>query len=239
MATQRLPITSGDAGNWGTILNSYLRISHGAEGGLNVWTTATRPATPDMLASGINTTTNVIERWNGNLWEVVLSSSSASVTAPKSQIIVSASNSSLEWKALSQFICDGILDEVEINSAITIVKALGGEIKLAPGTYNIGNPITFNGASSQNSPLVSLSGVGVDSTIINVASNKNGIALLAAAKVNLMDFTIKVKGSGNGIVSNKAATTPLGSIDPGLRGFYLSSFRNIKVMCDDNSHTGF
>lgn len=31
----RLPIVGGDAGNWGTILNTYLQVSHAADGTLN------------------------------------------------------------------------------------------------------------------------------------------------------------------------------------------------------------
>lgn len=31
----RLPVVGGDAGNWGTILNDYLQVSHAADGTLN------------------------------------------------------------------------------------------------------------------------------------------------------------------------------------------------------------
>lgn len=31
----RLPVVGGDAGNWGTILNTYLQVSHAADGTLN------------------------------------------------------------------------------------------------------------------------------------------------------------------------------------------------------------
>jgi spore germination protein YaaH len=68
MATNRLPIISSDGGNWGTILNSYLRVSLGQEGGLNVWTNSTRPPNPDKFVTGINTTTGVLERWNETNW---------------------------------------------------------------------------------------------------------------------------------------------------------------------------
>lgn len=33
--TARLPVVGGDAGNWGTILNTYLQVSHAADGTLN------------------------------------------------------------------------------------------------------------------------------------------------------------------------------------------------------------
>jgi hypothetical protein len=242
METRRLPKLDGDKdkGKWGEILNSYLRVSLGQEGGLNSWTTLTRPSGGDYFVTGINTTLKVIERWNGIKWETILGSELITSNLPiNGPLIISANNSPASWKSISQYVCDGNADEVEINNALNSIKGLGGEIKLAPGSFNLSNSITFDGLSNQNTPSISLIGSGIDTSILFVAPNKNGISLTAAAKVNLADFSISISGSGSGIFSTKASILTLGAIDPGLRGFYLSSFKNIKVFCDDNTHTGW
>jgi hypothetical protein len=78
MATNRLPTLSGDKGKWGEILNGYLRVTHNPEGGINSWPAGNRPTSPDMGMTGINTTTDQIEKWNGTAWEPILNISGKS-----------------------------------------------------------------------------------------------------------------------------------------------------------------
>lgn len=49
----RLPIVGGDAGNWGTILNDYLQVSHAADGTLNSATVGATQANLPSLAGGL------------------------------------------------------------------------------------------------------------------------------------------------------------------------------------------
>lgn len=49
----RLPIVGGDAGNWGTILNTYLQVSHAADGTLNSGVVGATQANLPSLAGGL------------------------------------------------------------------------------------------------------------------------------------------------------------------------------------------
>lgn len=49
----RLPIVGGDTGNWGTILNDYLLVSHAADGTLNSNVVGATQANLPSLASGM------------------------------------------------------------------------------------------------------------------------------------------------------------------------------------------
>jgi hypothetical protein len=66
--------TLGSA-NWGQPLNDHLaQLNDPTNGGINKWTTATRPTsltTNDTGKTGINTGTGDTERWTGSAWEVL------------------------------------------------------------------------------------------------------------------------------------------------------------------------
>ncbi len=49
----RLPIVGGDAGNWGTILNTYLQVSHASDGTLNSGTVGATQANLPSLGGGL------------------------------------------------------------------------------------------------------------------------------------------------------------------------------------------
>jgi hypothetical protein len=59
--------------NWGQPLNDHLsQLNDPTSGGINKWTTASRPAsltTNDAGKTGINTDTGDTERWTGSTWE--------------------------------------------------------------------------------------------------------------------------------------------------------------------------
>ena len=97
MPIRRTPLPEGDIGNWGNLLNDYLRqisdVSAGNtagnfRGGLNNWTTAGRPTslysytktggagsetlgTDHEGLTGINTTTGQMEKWTGTAWSTL------------------------------------------------------------------------------------------------------------------------------------------------------------------------
>jgi hypothetical protein len=75
MALKRLPVVGQDQGTWGQLLNDNLKqISDVNKGGINVWTTSTRPTglvTDDEGRTGVNKDTGKIERWTGAAWEVM------------------------------------------------------------------------------------------------------------------------------------------------------------------------
>jgi hypothetical protein len=49
----RLPVVGGDAGNWGTILNDYLSVSHAADGTLNSGVVGATQTNLSSVASGM------------------------------------------------------------------------------------------------------------------------------------------------------------------------------------------
>lgn len=49
----RLPVVGGDAGNWGTILNTYLQVSHAADGTLNSGVVGATQANLPSVAGGM------------------------------------------------------------------------------------------------------------------------------------------------------------------------------------------
>jgi hypothetical protein len=61
--------------NWGQPLNDHLsQLNDPTTGGINKWTTASRPAsltTNDAGKTGINTDTGDTERWTGSAWELL------------------------------------------------------------------------------------------------------------------------------------------------------------------------
>ncbi len=72
MPTKRLPIPGQDNGNWGQILNDYLKqISDPNKGGINIWSITNRPTglgADNEGLTGINSDTGKIERWSGTQW---------------------------------------------------------------------------------------------------------------------------------------------------------------------------
>ncbi|HSX31298.1 MAG TPA: hypothetical protein VLE99_05250 [Candidatus Saccharimonadales bacterium] len=51
----RLPVVGGDAGNWGTILNTYLQVSHAADGTLNTGVVSATQVDLSSVATGMLT----------------------------------------------------------------------------------------------------------------------------------------------------------------------------------------
>ena len=54
-----------------------------------------------------------------------------------STVIVAANNSSVADKAIANYVCDGINDEVELQQAIDTFATTGGQIILCNGDYYI------------------------------------------------------------------------------------------------------
>jgi len=80
--------------------------------------------------------------------------------------LVASSTASNRIKALADYACDGVNDEVEINQAISdtaAAGAVGGLVQLTGGNYDIGN---FNAGPIKMRRGVILAGVGQDSTTI-------------------------------------------------------------------------
>jgi hypothetical protein len=131
MAIRTLPTPSGDAGVWGQKLNDYLRVSHGVNGGVNVWTTATRPSTPDTDTTGVNTTLDVMEKWNGTAWIAILNISSSSVLDGVYNFEMSIGNANMGSNFLNS--SDGGTEIVMLPVG-TLTKAIKASVSITEGS---------------------------------------------------------------------------------------------------------
>lgn len=188
------------------------------------------------LIEGTNVTITVADDSVNNEVDVTINSTATGggTGTPIPTLIVAASNAPTDWITAADYVCDGIADDVQINAAVAAAKASGNTVQLSPGTFNIAATITFTGTGNVNTGTTrSFFGCGMDSTILNIASNVNGIALNDTVKVNIADIGLIITGTSNGFTSTASTTTPWTS-------FWLSSFRNIHISGPfSSSHTGW
>ena len=106
----------------------------------SITTTTTRPSTTTTTSSITTTSTRPM------------------TTTPTLLILkVAASNS--PNPGIADYVCDGVADENEINTAISHLPAGSGEVLLLPGTFNLKGPVKM----LDNTQLV---GSGIDVTIL-------------------------------------------------------------------------
>jgi len=112
-------------------------------------------------------------------------------------VIVAALGSSLQAKAQADFVCDGVNDHVEIQAAIDVLPATGGEVKLLEGTYNI--EATINLDSYQT-----LRGCGRNTNLATVTANLTFLSAVGGAgteKTGIIVADLQIDG-GAGAISD-------------------------------------
>jgi len=119
-------------------------------------------------------------------------------------ILVAASNAPTAERTAAAFKCDGVNDEVEINSAIAAAGSNGGIVQLSTGTFNIASTINPTGSSG-----VQLLGRGMGNTIIKQADSTNysggssgAFFLASGANTLYQDFTFDYNGANNSTSSS-------------------------------------
>jgi len=138
--------------------------------------------------------------------------------------LIAAADASASVKSRADYVCDGVADQTEIQTAINAAQLEGGGIvQLSEGSFSLSSPIIINGTTNEDNPLtVTLKGCGEFATYLRPTTNTNAIAISNWAQLHLADFGIVVQGSGNGIVSFAVTTTD-------TRSFWMSSFRNLRI----------
>lgn len=133
MALKRLPVIGQDQGTWGQLLNDNLKqFTDPNKGGINIWTTSTRPApltADDEGRSGVNKDTGKIERWNGIAWEIL-----------GQQIVTPYVDSTGTFSA--SYGTDFVLNIVGVGTKFTDFKK--GDIIVAFDGTNLGTKIEFD-----------------------------------------------------------------------------------------------
>lgn len=133
---------------------------------------------------------------------------------------------------------DGTADDVQFQTAIdALLAAGGGVILVAPGTYAISTALSLvhNGTNDYESPGVAIVGSGMHNTYLIAGNNVNCISISGGISVSIKDMTIKVRGTGSGIVS-AMNTTPADL----YQAFWNSTFENLYFAKEGvSSHTGW
>ncbi|MGL5718025.1 MAG: hypothetical protein ACRCX2_33790 [Paraclostridium sp.] len=70
-----------------------------------------------------------------------------------STVLIAANDSSIEDKSVANIVCDGVNDEIEINSAIQSLKIAGGKIILANGHYYIDSLTEYVGVETRKTGI--------------------------------------------------------------------------------------
>jgi hypothetical protein len=148
-------------------------------------------------------------------------------------LLVASSTASAADKEMCDYLCTGVADDVTINAALTALNG-SGKLFLSAGVFTCANTLNVTGttAGSADNPNLSIIGVGSETTILNMATNINGITITAGAKVVFRDFQIKVLGTGTGIKSTGQTISPYWSL-------WDSEFTNIMIRGDFSTHTGY
>jgi len=136
----------------------------------------------------------------------------------------------------SDYVCDGVADEVQINAAITALSTTGGIIYIKQGTYNLAD--NLNVVSDYDH--ISIIGAGADTTILKLAANTTMTRLAdqlpmlycGGSYCSFKNFTLNGNKTNQtqdyqlGIFSNSQSNLLIDNVkllNNGYRAIYLSS----------------
>jgi lysophospholipase L1-like esterase len=157
--------------------------------------------------------------------------------SPGVTYVVSSQASAAE-QARADYVCDGVADDVQIQTALDAVLAQGrGEVLLSSGVFNLAAPIRIEGADDVDAEAdIRLRGMGPRNTTLVVGSGvASGLRLSKVVRAHLSDLGVTVAGTSHGVVS---ATT--NSATSAHRSFWHSSFKNLQINGPwDGTHTGW
>lgn len=169
----RLPNVGDDSGEWGTILNEYLEVSHTPEGKLKIekWADASaRPASPVANQIGYNIATQSIEQYDGAGWNSIV----AQIDNP--------TNISAEVQMQERFILRA--DNYSVTSGTS--PAIGPDFRVAIPTGN----------GTQTPPYVSTGA-------LRMANNEVYIGGQHTENIRSISFELEWKASSTPLAANK------------------------------------
>lgn len=146
-------------------------------------------------------------------------------------LLVAASDATAREIAAADYTCDGTADEVQINTALDLIRATGGTVILSSGTFAIAASINMLGnvAEADDNPLMRLFGTGSEATTLIGGSNINVISTGQRAKYEIAYFTAVAAGSGD-CISQTAGTE---------RGNWQSWIHDVYLQGNFSNHTGW
>lgn len=104
-------------------------------------------------------------------------------TAAIFDYLIASATAPQATKDIAYAVCDGIDDDVQINAALTAIKAngnAGGKVTLSEGNFFIGNPILLDAS------YLNVEGAGIGATLVKTqaASNSNGFSLTGTGNIH-------------------------------------------------------
>ncbi len=112
----------------------------------------------------------------------------ATIATGAPALVVAASDASTHSKMAADYVCDGVADEAEINTALAALPANGGRIMLTEGTFNIASSILIQNEN------VALTGAGTGQ---RSGSTQTGIGTKLLAQSTITNAVILVQRSAD------------------------------------------
>jgi len=138
-------------------------------------------------------------------------------------LVVAASNSSDRGRAQADYVCDGVNDHIEIQAALDVLPATGGEVFLLDGTYYIE-------ASLVLSSYQTLRGCGRNTILTTTTANLDIITATGGAgteKVGILIADLCVDGAAGGVAN-----------DEGILWTYVDYNKIVNVWSQNNKENG-
>ena len=161
-------------------------------------------------------------------WVVSNAVFAADVSEGKLPVAVVAASDAPQWiKNIATYQCNGTDDHLELQDAFDTYSY----VYCSEGVFNCADDITLAGDGTASSRNTTFAGSGDEITEFSFASGK-GFILKEAVKIRMEDMMIRVSGAGDGVKS-------LNGTGAMKRAFWKSYFRNINVVGDFSTHTGW
>lgn len=131
----------------------------------------------------------------------------SSLNGNPAYVLVSAYNAPSYIKNISQYVCDGVNDNVEIQNAIDYLSSIGGLVVLSPGNFYLSSTVNISAVSG-----VAIKGYGW-STIVKINNSMDDYAITFAPTTSgvctsienmLIDCNGGFQSGGGGIYAHGA-----------------------------------
>lgn len=157
----------------------------------------------------------------GATYSMILGPTAKTITDIESAIntkqvvyLIASSSSPTNTKAIANYVCDGVDDDVEVNAAITAIIGAGtggGKIVLSEGQFN------FGATANMSSSYINIEGAGIGATLVKTqaGSNANPFTLSGTGNIHcsIRRMQIDCNSANNTFGSGIHINTPWSNYD--------------------------
>lgn len=216
----RLPQPGADAGQWGDILNDYLRQAHNSDGTLKTITISNVENLSDTLSQKPDSASLSAVARSGLYQDLVDRPSFGSAAQEDTDAFATAVQGKAAETLLTTKICtiEGLVTATSINTALRNVSdAGGGIVLLPPGSYTIDAPIGDATARLKHTQLIGagrrgINGPGMGGTILTASGNFSVITGVWESCV-LANFGINAANLGGSGINGHFFTSVLSDLE--------------------------